>query len=231
MRLLAIGDIHGCLHHLNDLLDWVKPTADDTVIALGDYVDRGPDSRGVLDRLIELRKSGLNLVCIRGNHELMMLAARLSGEDRKMWLGVGGLQTLGSYGSSPGRAGTLIDVPEEHWRFLGDDLVPYHETERHVFVHAGVHRDLPLEEQPEYMLYWEFLTDEMRHRSGKTVICGHTSQKSGEPKVIPGAVCIDTYAHGGGWLTCLDANTGKYWQVNVLGKRREGYLDSANGPA
>lgn len=226
MRVLAIGDIHGCLHHLNDLLDWVKPTADDLVVALGDYVDRGPDTRGVLDRLIELKQSGMSLVCLRGNHEVMMLAAKTGGrEDRKMWADVGGLQTLGSYGSAPGRAGSLADVPAEHWDFLEFNLLDYYETDRHIFVHAGVHRDLPLDEQPEYMLYWEFLTDDMRHRSGKRVICGHTSQKTGEPKVVPGAVCIDTYAHGGGWLTCLDANTGKYWQVNMLGQRREGYVD------
>lgn len=226
MRVLAIGDIHGCLHPLNDLLDWVKPTQDDLIISLGDYVDRGPDSRGVLDRLIALKAQGMRLVCLRGNHEIMMLAARTGGrEDRKMWLSIGGVQTLGSYGTAPGKSGTFDDVPREHWEFLDNNLLDYYETETHIFVHAGVHRDLEMDEQPEYMLYWEFLTDEMRHRSGKTVICGHTSQKSGEVKVVPGAVCIDTYVYGGGWLTCLDAATGKYWQANTMGQRQGGYVD------
>jgi len=225
MRLLAIGDIHGCLFQFNDLLKLVQPAAEDRVILLGDYVDRGPDTRGVLDRILELKRGGMDLVCLRGNHEIMMLAAREGDIDRKMWLGVGGLQALGSYGPSPGRSGTLADVPKEHWDFLEDGLADYHETERHIFVHAGVHRDLELVEQTDDWLFWESLRDEMRHRSGKTVVCGHTSQKTGEVKVVPGAVCIDTFAHGGGWLTCLDVLTGKYWQVNFMGKPREGYVD------
>lgn len=225
MRLLAIGDIHGCLLQLNDLLNLVKPTPDDTVITLGDYVDRGPDSRGVLDRLIALKKSGMKLHCIRGNHEVLMLAARQGQGSRNMWFGVGGLQTLGSYGASPGRSGTIEDVPQEHWEFLEYNLLDYHEVEKHIFVHAGVYCDIDMDEQPDYRLYWEFLPEAMRHHSGKPVICGHTSQKSGEVKVIPGAVCIDTHGYGGGWLTCLDALSGKYWQVNFLGKSREGYID------
>ena len=225
MRVLAIGDIHGCLGPLDDLLAWVAPTPDDLVVTLGDYVDRGPDTRGVLDRLLELKRT-LNLVCLRGNHEVMMVRARHGGrDDRKLWLEVGGAQALGSYGAAPGRAGTLDDVPREHWDFLRDGLLDYYETDRHIFVHATVHCDLDMAEQPEYVLFWEFLPAAMRHRSGKTVVCGHTSQKSGKPKVVPGAVCVDTFAHGGGWLTCLDAATGRYWQADTLGRKREGQLD------
>lgn len=225
MRTLAIGDIHGCLGPLNDLLDWMKPTTGDVVVLLGDYVDRGPDSRGVIDRILQLKQAGMPLVCLRGNHEIMMQAARHGGRgERAYWLSVGGVQTLGSYGPSPGRAGRFEDVPPEHWAFM-ETLLDYHETDRHIFVHAGVCCELPMDEQPEYVLFWEFLTDQMRHRSGKRVICGHTSQRSGEPKVIPGAVCIDTRTHGDGWLTCLNADTGQYWQVDLLGQRREGYVD------
>jgi serine/threonine protein phosphatase 1 len=82
-----------------------------------------------------------------------------------------------------------------------------------------------MDEQAVDWLHWEFLRDEMRHCSGKQVICGHTAQKNGKVKVIPGAVCIDTFAHGDGWLTCLDALTGKFWQVGFMGKPREGYID------
>ena len=224
MRLLAIGDIHGCLLQLNDLLDVVKPTAEDRVVLLGDYVDRGPDSRGVLNRIIELKRSGMNLVCLRGNHEVMMLAAREGQGDYKMWCSVGGVQTLGSYGTAPGRSGTLADVPYEHWCFLKDQLHDFHETETRIFVHAGVVPGLPLEAQVGDWLHWEFLKEEMKHCSGKTVICGHTSQRTGDVKVVPGAVCIDTFAYGGGWLTCLDASAGKYWQVNFMGKSREGQV-------
>lgn len=225
MRVLAIGDIHGCLGPLDDLLKWVEPAQDDLLITLGDYVDRGPDTRGVLDRLIELKRK-LHLICLRGNHEEMMVSAyRGDRSDKKMWLGVGGIQALGSYGQFPGRSGTLEDVPLEHWDFLDNGLVNYHETELFIFVHATVNCDLPMREQSDNALLWEFLPDAMRHISKKTVICGHTSQKSGEPKVVPGAVCIDTHAYGGGWLTCLDAISGRYWQVDMIGRKREGYVD------
>jgi len=225
MRTLAIGDIHGCSSLLDDLIAWVAPTKHDLVIVLGDVVDRGPDSRGVLDRLIRLKQE-LNLVCLRGNHEIMMLEARRGGYgDRKMWMSVGGLQALGSYGTSPGRTGTLADVPEEHWQFLEKKLLPYYETESHIFVHAGLAQSLPLSEQPAEKLYWEHLPAAMQHDSGKIAICGHTSQKNGVPKMIPGAICIDTFAHGGGWLTCLDVQSGRYWQTDILGRKREGQLE------
>jgi serine/threonine protein phosphatase 1 len=224
MRVLAIGDIHGCRGPLDDLLAWVKPAPEDVLIFLGDYVDRGSDSRGVLNRLLELRQSQ-RVVCLRGNHEIMMVEARLrGGAELKMWLNVGGVQTLGSYGSAPGLTGTLDDVPPEHWHFLQYELANYYEDDSFIFVHATVWPSLPLSQQPDDHLFWEFLPAAMRHESGKIVICGHTSQKSGMPKVVPGAVCIDTYAHGGGWLTCLDVHTGRYWQVDLLGRRREDQL-------
>ena len=226
MRVLAIGDVHGCLGPLDDLLAWVKPAPDDLVVTLGDYVDRGPDSRGVIDRLIGLKRSGAKLVCLRGNHEVMMFEAWKGGyAEKKMWLSVGGVQTLGSYGTVPGKSGTFQTVPREHWEFLEHNLLDYYETDRNIFVHATVLCGFDLDEQPDYALYWEFLGDAMRHHSGKTVVCGHTAQKSGVPRVVPGAVCIDTFAHGGGWLTCLDVATGRYWQADLLGRRREGRVD------
>lgn len=224
MRVLAIGDIHGSLRPLDALLDWVNPTPDDLVVTLGDYVDRGPDTRGVLDRLVGLRDR-LNLVPLRGNHELMMLKARDGGRgDREMWLSVGGVQALASYGT-PGRPGTFRSVPAAHWDFLETGLVDYHQTDRFIFVHATVLCGFDLDEQPEYALFWEYLPPAMRHHSGKTVVCGHTSQRSGEPKVVPGAVCVDTHAYAGGWLTCLDATTGRYWQADNAGRRRDGRVE------
>jgi serine/threonine protein phosphatase 1 len=227
MRLLAVGDIHGCLAAFDDLLNWVRPTPDDVIVALGDFVDRGPNTRGVLDRLIDLRNR-LNLICLRGNHEQMMVEARDGGRsDLKMWLGVGGMQALQSYGV----VATLADVPRSHWDFLENDLVDYHETESFIFAHATVLCECDMAEQPDYALRWEFFPDAMRHHSGKLVVCGHSSQKSGVPKVVPGAVCIDTFAHGGGWLTCLDVNNGRYWQTDMVGRRREGRLDLTSPPS
>jgi serine/threonine protein phosphatase 1 len=225
MRVLAIGDIHGCLGPLDDLLALVRPGPDDVLVTLGDYVDRGPDTRGVLDRLVELKRTR-PVICLRGNHETMMVDAWRGGRgEKEMWLSVGGVQTLGSYGRAPGKTGTLNDVPPGHWHFLENELVDYHESERFIFVHAGVEYSIDMAEQSDSALFWEFLGADLLHYSGKAVICGHTSQKSGEPKVVPGGVCIDTYVHGGGWLTCLDAASGRYWQADAIGRTREGRVD------
>src|SRR5262245_4704597 len=96
MRTLAIGDIHGCLRALDGILDEVAPQADDLVITLGDYIDRGPDSKGVLDRVLELSQR-CRCVHLRGNHEVMMLAARESDRHFWEWLSCGGKQALASY--------------------------------------------------------------------------------------------------------------------------------------
>jgi serine/threonine protein phosphatase 1 len=225
MRTFAIGDIHGCSVMLDDLLAAIQPTSEDRLVFLGDYVDRGPDSRGVLDRLIAL-KTNPNIVCLRGNHELMMMRSRRDKSEYKMWYAVGGMQALASYGKAPGRMGTLEDVPENHWRFLESECVDFLETDTHVFVHAGVACDLLLADQDEGSLFWDFFDPDSppNHISGKTVICGHTSQKSGEILDRETAVCIDTFAYGGGWLTALDVDSRRYWQVNLIGKTRTGTL-------
>jgi serine/threonine protein phosphatase 1 len=146
MRTLAIGDIHGASSALDALLAVVRPTPADTLVFLGDYVDRGPDSRGVLDRLLALRDQ-CRVVCLRGNHELMMLRARTGRDDRRMWLSVGGAECLLSYGTTPGVPGTLADVPAEHWAFLEGECVDWYETMSHIFVHANLSPDLsPAEE-------------------------------------------------------------------------------------
>jgi serine/threonine protein phosphatase 1 len=226
MRTLAIGDIHGCLRALDGLLETIRPQSDDLVIALGDYVDRGPDSRGVVWRLLELR-SRCRLITLRGNHDQMMLDARGDPAALHGWMLCGGRQALESYatGGGPGR---LEDVPESHWRFL-EETRPYFETETHLFVHGRVFPDLPLDEQPDYMLYWEKLDETADpHFSGKVMICGHTAQKSGCPRDLGHAVCIDTFVYGSGWLTGLDVGTGRYWQANQRGQTRTGRLGGSD---
>ena len=227
MRTLAIGDIHGMSGALDALMDAVAPTADDVLVFLGDYVDRGPDSKGVLDRLIAWSQK-YQMVCLRGNHELMMMAARDGRDDLRMWLSVGGAEALASYGTA-GRA-TLADVPEEHWTFLEERCGDYFETDTHIFVHANLHPGVELADQPDSMLFWEFLNNPINHKSGKVVICGHTSQKSGEPLVWKSTVCIDTYAYGGGWLTGLDVGTRTYWQADARGQVRTGKLAIPSEP-
>ena len=223
MRTLAIGDIHGCLAALDLLLARVEVRPDDRLIALGDYVDRGPDSRGVLDRVIQLHESG-QLIALRGNHDVMMLDAR-NGYDRGMWLAVGGRETLQSYGHD------ISGVPDRHWRFLEDELLDWYEIDTHFFVHAGVYYDIPLDEQSEDVLLWEKLHAPLPHVSGKVMVCGHTKQKSGIPLNLGHAVCIDTGVYEpDGWLTCLDVHTGQYWQANQRGQTLTAWLDEPPEP-
>src|SRR5215213_8913544 len=144
-RVLAIGDIHGCLTALDTLLGFVRPGPDDQLVFLGDYIDRGPDSKGVLDRLVELKKSG-PIVCLRGNHEIMMLGARQGRDDYRFWLACGGLEAMESYAGPDGVA-ALDDIPEAHWSFVRHGCVDWYETESHIFVHANLHPDKALDEQ------------------------------------------------------------------------------------
>jgi serine/threonine protein phosphatase 1 len=212
MRTLAIGDIHGCLTALKTMDEAVGFSEGDRIISLGDYVDRGPDSKGVIEYLIALRER-CDVVTLRGNHEIMMEQGR--GNNPTGWLSVGGYETMESYGAE-----TLDDIPDAHWEFMRN-CRPYFETETHIFVHAGVIHDLPMVDQPDYMLYWGFFEDPLPHYSGKTMVCGHSSQKSGVPLNIGHAICIDTWACGGKWLTCLDVDSGVYWQTNEKAATRQ----------
>ena len=225
MRTLVIGDIHGCLGALECLLTAAEVRHDDLLITLGDYVDRGPQSKGLLDRLLAMRER-CQLVSLKGNHDLMMLAAREDLQHFNEWLVSGGKDTLQSYGADIDWPTLTQAVPPEHWRFLEEECVAYYETDRHFFVHANVYPDLALAEQPDYMLFWEKLERGAwrPHESGKVMVCGHSAQRSGRPMVFKRAVCIDTWVYGEGWLTCLDVEMEVYWQANQRGESRMGNL-------
>ena len=148
MRTLAVGDIHGCNTALRQLLREVRPTPDDRLVFLGDYIDRGPDSRQVIDALIELRKTR-SPIFLRGNHEVMMLNSRESFLKSDVWQSYGGRETAGSYGSDFGKDWESA-IPDSHWGFF-EQTVRYFETERHIFVHACLDPDLDLVEQPDWL--------------------------------------------------------------------------------
>jgi len=218
-RHLAVGDIHGCITALVTLMDFVELRPDDTLVTLGDYVDRGPDSRAVLDFLIDISKTH-HLVPLRGNHEIMMLDSREKKSWFHAWMQYGGDATLRSYSSSTGGEGSFADVPALHRDFLENQLVAYYECDTHFFVHANADASKSLADQTEPTLYWRKYGSPEAHCSGKTMVCGHTAQQSGKPRSDGHSICIDTWAHGGGWLSCLDVASGKIWQANEAGERR-----------
>jgi serine/threonine protein phosphatase 1 len=215
-RTIAVSDIHGCLAALESLLAAVDPQPADTIILLGDYVDRGPDSREVLDRLITLRQR-CHLVPLLGNHDELLLQI-CSGTRRLLgqWLLFGGDATLASYGGRVPEA-----VPPEHVEFL-QSCGLFYESEHHFFVHASYVANLPLQDQPSDTLIWESLRDRQPgpHYSGKTAIVGHTSQKDGEILDLGHLKCIDTCCYGEGWLTALEVRTGRLWQANKEGRMK-----------
>ncbi|MEM1208610.1 MAG: metallophosphoesterase family protein [Planctomycetota bacterium] len=212
-RVLAIGDIHGCYRSLDALLAAVQPDQRDTVITLGDYVDRGPDSREVINCLIKLSQA-TSLVSLRGNHEAMMLAAHRGIDFARRWMLSGGDDTLDSYDGLKGAVAQLEDLPEDHWRFL-NDLRLYWETDDAIFVHGCVDPALPMVQQEVDTLLWSSFSGlTSKHCSGKRVICGHEVQRSGVPANNDYGTCIDTGAWRKGWLTCVQIDTMTFWQAN-----------------
>ena len=221
-RTIAIGDIHGCPDALAALIDAVAPGRDDTVVTLGDYIDRGPDSRGVLDQLVALA-GRCRLVPLLGNHEEVLLDALRDTAHLRRWLTLGGADTLRSYGWVPGgpRRALADWFPRPHREFLAG-CRDYHETPTHLFVHAGYVPELPPAEQPALALRWR-VTDAATaapHHSGKVAVVGHTPQQSGDVLDLGFLICIDTNCARGGWLAALDVGSGEVWQADRGGRLR-----------
>ncbi|MEL6107512.1 MAG: metallophosphoesterase family protein [Planctomycetota bacterium] len=216
-RLIAIGDIHGCRDALDALIEAISPQPEDVVVTLGDYIDRGPDSRGVVESLIELGRR-TQLVSVLGNHEEMMLEVLRNGAAHHAWLRYGGVDTLDSYDFD----GDLNFLPPEHDAFfaaLGD----YYVSGDYFFTHAAYDPDQPLDQQEVEMLRWYSLTQGIPapHGSGKTAVVGHTANRDGEVMVTDHLICLDTYCYGGGWLTAMEMNTREVWQANKKGELRD----------
>jgi serine/threonine protein phosphatase 1 len=219
-RVIAIGDIHGCATALRALLDAIAPQPEDTIITLGDCVDRGPDSRDVIGQLLELKERS-HLVPLMGNHEEMMLNFLDGRNQPDNWLECGGQATLESYQSPDQETGGQGSIPDRHVEFIrscGD----FYEAKSHFFVHGSYEPDRPLTDQRWHVLRWHSLRDAVPppHASGKTAIVGHTSQKTGEVLDVGFLICIDTYCYGGGWLTAYEITTGRFWQADRLGRLR-----------
>jgi len=215
-RTIAIGDIHGCGMALEAILDTIDLMPEDTLVILGDAIDRGPVSRAVIEQLLVVGER-CRLVPILGNHEQMLLDAIDGRVPLQDWLVHGGAETLDSYGKDA----VLAALPDTHVDFVrswGD----YYETDDHFFAHANYLAEIPLANQPWEAMRWRSFSFfwPAPHRSGKIAIVGHTANKQGEIVDHGHLICIDTYCHGGRWLTALEPATGQMWQAGPAGQLR-----------
>jgi serine/threonine protein phosphatase 1 len=211
-RIFAIGDVHGCNKELGVLLSLIDPDpAADRIVFLGDYIDRGPDSRGVIDTILAFEEAFPDTICLRGNHEQMFLDSYLNGKNVDLYLFNGGMSTLHSYGASIADFPAARFLPEAHLKFF-TNLPFYYETDDYIFVHAGLRPEVSLEKQSPEDLLWireEFINS--RWDFGKKVIFGHTPLS--EPLLESNKIGIDTGAAYGGRLTCLELPSLKIIQV------------------
>jgi serine/threonine protein phosphatase 1 len=197
----VIGDIHGCLRPLRLLLAKIAPQPGDEVIFIGDYIDRGPQSREVVEYLLGLP---YRCVFLLGNHEKMLLDY-LTGNDPGIFLPNGGVATLQSYG------GDFANIPPAHLNFF-HTLRPMYETPEYLFVHAGIRPMVPLDKQKLDDLVWirqEFF--QFIGRFPKPVVFGHTPLR--QVLLASDRIGIDTGCVYGGKLTCLKLPSREVIQV------------------
>lgn len=201
--IYVIGDIHGCLAHLERLMQEIRPDLDrDRLIFMGDFIDRGPHPKGVVDYVIRLKEQAPpeGVICLKGNHEAMFLNF-LQGQEIELFLFNGGLSTIEDYwGEGWEQRGNLV-LPPDHERFY-QELKLYYETPEYIFVHGGLRPGVPLAEQEEEDLLWirgEFIAS--FEDLGRRVIFGHTPFRL--PLVMPNKIGVDTGAVYGNFLTCL----------------------------
>lgn len=203
-RIFAVGDIHGNYEKLVSLLaelPWNR--TEETLVFLGDYIDRGKNSKDVVEYLINLRKEA-KCIFLLGNHEKLLLDYYASGSDYdlKLWRSFGGWQTIENYTKGSGVWGRPSFLPASHLAFFRR-LQPYYETRDYIFVHAGLRDGLHPSMQPLDDLVWtrkSFV--ETNHSFGKTIVFGHTPMRS--PYVSAGKIGIDTGAGYGNVLTAVE---------------------------
>ena len=216
-RLVAVGDIHGHLDKLIELISQVQPTSDDLLVFLGDYVNRGPESRGVIEFLIRLAEEFPQTVFLRGNHDQMLLDVLASnglshasdqsslrvedgGTDIALFKLNGGDSTLDSYG---------WEVPLQHVAFLESTRLWWRYME-FLFVHAGCPVDGPETADPDALL-WSRDCDP--GTNGEIHIVGHTPCETQYPELKPGRYMLDTGCAYEGPLSACDVLTKDVWQA------------------
>jgi serine/threonine protein phosphatase 1 len=199
-RVYAIGDVHGCFDKLKKLVNQCRLNCrneDAKLIFLGDYIDRGPDSRRVVEFLIDAQSHlAGKVICLCGNHEALAISGAADISQADSWLHNGGSETLQSYGIT-----TAAQMPPDHIRWFRS-LPMYYDDGLRFFVHAGINPYQPLDEQNHHDLLWirePFLSD--RRSYSRLIVHGHTPSKTHLPEQLINRLNIDTGAYLGGPLT------------------------------
>jgi serine/threonine protein phosphatase 1 len=206
-KIIAIGDIHGELYKLQNLFDKLSINKNDTLVFLGDYIDRGEHSKGVIDHLIKLSKD-YNCVFLKGNHEAFFLESysKIFGSSAwssdngggtpqifNSWMINGGKACLQSYDAQALLEGyvnkAVYTMNETHGHFFRKLKLTY-ETENYIFVHGHLAHEQDVEDQEEWQCIWGRYSDIWPHKSGKIVVCGHTPHP--HPIDDRFKICIDT---------------------------------------
>ncbi|WP_190300385.1 metallophosphoesterase family protein [Rufibacter hautae] len=211
MNRYAISDIHGCSKTFRYMVEQeLKLKTYDKLYLLGDYIDRGPDSKGVIDFILELREANFQVITLCGNHEDLMLDARKDPEYPEMWLLNGGIETLKSFETL-----SLEDIPDKYWQFL-DQLQMYVELDDYLLVHAGFDfsHDYPFDDT--YAMLWirDFEPD-LKMMGGRRIVHGHTPTYLTEiaasvKKPVSDVINIDggcVFTSRLGYLTALNLDT------------------------
>jgi len=223
MSRYVIGDIHGCVDELRRLVEALPLRSGDSLIFLGDYIDRGPDSAGVVAYLIALQSEQreVSFVFLKGNHEDMLLSyLGLAGQHGDMFLINGGKATLTSYGlpEAVSAQEALSAIPPDHLTFY-NGLDRFYVMDKFLCVHAGIHPHKPLVNQTDEELLWirnAFIYSS--HRLPYTILFGHTPQ-SRVLYDLPFKIGLDTGLVYGNMLTCLEVDTKVLYQI-TRGKKR-----------
>jgi len=211
-KIFVVGDIHGCIDPLKRLLDAIpwRP-GQDRLIFVGDYVDRGPHAKAVVDCIIDLIRMDPQVVCLLGNHEAMLLDY-LSGRNQAIYLANRGIVTLRSYQAEK----TVMEgslVPPDHMTFYRS-LKPFIELETYYVVHAGFRPGIEVERQAREDMLWirePFISS--RYNFGKKVVFGHTPLS--RPLVMDNKIGIDTGAVFGNRLTCVELPEERFYFVEA----------------
>jgi len=211
-RLFAIGDIHGCFQPFKQLIETkinLKPT--DKLILIGDYIDRGPESKDVIDYIIHLQKNGFDIVPLLGNHEAMLLEAYVNKDKILTWLFNGGAETLKSF-----KISNLLDIDSVYIDFFRS-LPHYYSLNEFLFVHAGFNDKITDPFEDKYTMLWhcskKYANTILKE---KVIVHGHRPQKAdalvhtiaSDRNIINiDTGCVYADKEGYGKLTAIDINT------------------------